>query len=395
MFEQLNALSADPLLGLIQAFRDDPNPRKVDMGVGVYRDNTGHTPIMSSIQKAAQKHLDSEDSKSYISPLGVPGFVDGIKQMVLGNSGVLTHSRMAGMQTPGGCGALRIGSELLMRLKENLTIWVSDPTWGNHVPLISSTGLEIKTYPYLDTEANRVNFEAMDTQLSKLGKQDVVLLHGCCHNPTGADLSFEQWQQIADRASRQGFTTFVDIAYQGFGDGLIEDVKGVRYLSEKVEEMIIVTSCSKNFGLYRDRVGTLLVQTSDSNKAAAIQTQIQEIARSSYSMAPAYGGFLVDIILHDKALRKEWEDELNTMALRVKSLRNGLVEKIQLRNINKDFSFIKEQKGMFSYLGISFDQVRRLRKEFGIYLADTSRVNIAGLNDNCLDYVVDALEVVL
>lgn len=394
MFDQLDALPADPLLGLITAFKNDPNPSKVDLGVGVYKDESGHTAIMTAVQKAAQKHMETEDSKTYIAPVGVPGFVQGIKQLVLGDSVALVDSRLAALQTPGGCGALRVGSELLQRLKGDLTVWVSDPTWANHIPLISSTGLKIRTYPYFDASTGTVNFEAMDAKLAELGPKDIVLLHGCCHNPTGADLSFEQWQRVAKRASTQGFIPYVDIAYQGLGDGLIEDVKGVRYLSDQVEEMVIATSCSKNFGLYRERVGTLLVQTRNTVQADAIQTQIQDIARANYSMSPAYGGFLVDTVLHDDALRAEWESELNAMAVRVKSLRNGLLDKIQQRDIEKDFSFITQQKGMFTYLGITKEQVQRLRNEFGIYMADSSRINVAGLNTNCLDYVADALKAV-
>lgn len=396
MFDQLNSLPADPLLGLITAFRNDPNPNKVDLGVGVYRDESGHTPIMGAIQKAAHLHIDAEDSKTYIAPVGVVGFVEGVKQLVLSNQSTpLAESRVAGLQTPGGCGALRVGAELLKRLKDEVTVWVSEPTWANHIPLISSAGLKIKTYPYFDAQTGGVNFEAMDSQLAQLGPKDVVLLHGCCHNPTGADLAFEHWQRIADRAVTQGFIPFVDIAYQGLGDGLNEDVQGVRYLSQHVEEMLIATSCSKNFGLYRERTGSLLVQTATPAQADAAQTQIQDIARSIYSMSPAYGGFLVDTVLNNQELRNEWETELNAMAARVKSLREGLLGKIKERNIEQNFDFITTQKGMFSYLGISQQQVHRLRDEYAIYMADSSRINVAGLNTHCLDYVADALKAVL
>lgn len=396
MFDQLKALPADPLLGLIGAFREDSNPDKVDLGVGVYKDESGHTAIMTAIQKAAARHMDTEDSKTYIGPGGVVGFVEGIKQLVLGaDSSALTDSRVTGLQTPGGCGALRVGSEFLSRMKEDITVWVSDPTWANHIPLISAAGLKIKTYPYFDAATSAVNFDAMDAKLAEFGPNDIVLLHGCCHNPTGADLAFEHWQRVAERASKQGFIPFVDIAYQGLGDGIIEDVKGVRYLSSQVEEMLIATSCSKNFGLYRERAGTLLVQTKNETQAKAMETQIQDVARANYSMSPAYGGFLVDIVLHDAALRAEWENELNSMAVRVKSLRSGLLEKIQQKGIDKDFSFITQQKGMFTYLGITKEQVQRLRSEYSIYMADSSRINVAGLNTHCLDYVADALKAVV
>ena len=396
MFDHLNTIPADPLLGLISAFRNDTNPNKVDIGVGVYRDESGHTPIMSAIQKAAAFHLETEDSKTYISPEGVSGFIEGVKTLVFSDqSTALADNRITGIQTPGGCGALRIGAELIARLKSDVTVWLSDPTWANHIPLIKSAGLTINTYPYFDAATGGVNFEAMDEQLSKLGPKDVVLLHGCCHNPTGADLSFEQWKIISERASKQGFVPFVDLAYQGLGDGIEEDAKGLRYLSENVEEMIVATSCSKSFGLYRDRVGSLLVQTKSQSQSKAVLSQILEAARTNYSMSPAYGGFLVDKVLHDNDLRAEWEAELNAMAIRVKSLREGLLTKIQQRDIAKDFSYITTQKGMFTYLGITKEQVLRVRNEFGIYMADSSRINVAGLNTHCLDYVADAIETVL
>lgn len=396
MFDQLNVLPADPLLGLIGLFRDDPNPSKVDLGVGVYRDETGHTAIMSAIQKAQRLHMESEDSKTYLGPVGVAGFVEEIKQLVLGSdSQALKDGRVSGLQTPGGCGALRIGAELLKRLKGDLQVWASDPTWANHIPLISSSGLQIQTYPYFDAATGGINFEAMDAKLAEFGENDIVLLHGCCHNPTGADLSFEQWQRVAERAVKQKFIPFVDIAYQGLGDSLDEDVKGVRYLSEQVEEMIIATSCSKNFGLYRERTGTLLVQAKTADAANAIQTHTQDAARANYSMPPAYGGFLVERVLTNPELRQDWEQELAAMATRVKSLRSGLLERIKARGVSKDFSFITQQKGMFSYLGINKEQVKRMREEFSIYMADSSRINVAGLNTQCLDYVADALKVVV
>jgi len=397
MFDNLATLPADPLLGLITAFLEDTNPDKVDLGVGVYKDETGHTPIMSAISKAAQLHMESEDSKTYISPVGVEGYVRGVKELVFSKeSSALKENRIAGLQTPGGCGALRIGSELLTRLKNSdLKVWLSDPTWANHIPLIRSTGLPLDSYPYFDPANGSLKFDEMDAAVAKLGPDDILLLHGCCHNPTGVDLSFDQWKQIAHRANKQGFIPFIDIAYQGLGDGVDEDVKGVRYLSEQVEEMLIATSCSKNFGLYRERTGSLQVQTKDTARAEAVLTQIKDAARANYSMSPAYGGFLVDKILNNESLRTEWETELNAMASRVKSLRAGLREKLEQRNIDKDFSFLTAQKGMFSFLGLTKEQVLQIRSEYAIYMAGSSRINVAGLNTHCLDYVADAIESVL
>ncbi len=396
MFDRLPELPADSLLGLITLFRDDQNPNKVDLGVGVYRDEAGHTAIMSAVSKANALHIAKEDSKTYIGPIGVPGFVEGIKALVYGmDSTVIKDKRVAAIQTPGGCGALRVASEFLSRMGDNLTVWISDPTWANHIPLIKAASLPIKSYPYFNAETGLVDYESMDKQLAELGPNDIVLLHGCCHNPTGADLSFEHWQRITERVLNQGFTPFVDIAYQGLGDGLEADVAGVRFMAERVEEMVVATSCSKNFGLYRERTGCLMVQSKSAQIAKAMQTQIQDVARANYSMSPAYGGFLVDHILHSKELKQEWMDELNAMATRVKSLRQGLLDQIKAQGVDKDFEFIVKQKGMFSYLGISKEQVRQLRDEFSIYMADSSRINVAGLNTHCLEYVASALKKVV
>lgn len=393
MFDELDILPADPLLGLIGAFKKDTNPHKVDLGVGVYKDETGHTAIMSAVQKAAGQHLANETSKTYLGPGGVPGFVKAIKELILTpDCNAIKEQRLAALQVPGGCGALRIAAELLARTNHKVTIWVSDPTWANHVPLIKSAGVSIKTYPYFDAQSGAVNFAKMDDCIARLGKDDVLLLHGCCHNPTGADLSFEHWQQIAKRGNQQGFLPFIDLAYQGLGDNLEDDAKGLRHLSGQVEQLLIASSCSKNFGLYRERVGCLMVQTQNSQQATAAQTHIQDLARGNYSMPPAWGAYLVDIVLNDPQLKQQWQQELAAMASRIKSLRAGLLQKIQAQGIDKDFSFITQQKGMFSYLGITKEQVERLRKERSIYMASSSRINVAGLNTHCLDYVAESLK---
>lgn len=395
MFQNMAALPADPLLGLIVAFNNDPRENKVDLGVGVYRAEDGTTPIMGAIAEAAKRHLNSETSKAYINPAGAPGFVEAMTGLVFGeSSSVVSSNRVGGIQTPGGCGALRVGADLLKRLDRKTTIWVSDPTWANHIPLMSTAGHEIKTYPYYDPATGLVNPEPMLEQLKTLGPDDVVLLHGCCHNPTGADLSFDDWRSVTELAVARGFLPYVDIAYQGLGDDLDTDVDGVRYMSEAVPEMIISVSCSKNFGLYRDRTGAILVQTENSEKADAAVTQLKDIARGSYSMPPAYGGFLVDIVMSDDVLRAQWKEELAGMANRVKSLRQGLLDALIARQVARDFSFITKQKGMFSYLGINPEQINRLRDEYAIYMAGSSRINVAGLTTSSIDYVADAIKAV-
>lgn len=396
MFEVLPQLPADPILGLSTAFKADPNPHKIDLGVGVYKDEQGHTPILNSVAKAQLILLAKEDSKTYITPQGVPGYIDGMLQLILGlGNTALLEDRVAAVQAPGGCGALRILAELLKRCNDKLTVWVSDPTWANHIPLIGNAGLHIESYPYFNKTDASINFEAMVDCLEKVEKGDVVLLHGCCHNPTGADLSKEQWNKVLELAQRRGFIPFVDIAYQGFGDGLEEDAYGVRLLVNNLPEVIIAASCSKNFGLYRERVGLAAMITADSKIRKAIQSQIQFIARGIYSMPPSYGGALVDIILSDDNLRQEWMQEVEAMRCRMKDLRGVLVNKLAEKGANRDFSFINQQKGMFSYLCISPEQVQAVRDKHSVYFVDSSRVNIAGISLTNVDTLAEALVSVL
>lgn len=396
MFEVLPALPADPILGLSTAYKADTHPNKIDLGVGVYKDEQGKTPIMSAVAKAQQLLLQQETSKTYITPQGVQGFIDGMLQLLLGaQHPALMANRLAAVQAPGGCGALRILAELLKRCNNELTVWVSDPTWANHIPLIGSAGLHIETYPYFDKATASVRFDEMLACLEQVKQGDVVLLHGCCHNPTGADLTKEQWHKVLEVAQKRGFIPFVDIAYQGFGDGLDEDAYGLRLLAENLPEMIIAASCSKNFGLYRERVGLAVMLTNNSHTRDVVQSQIQAIARGIYSMPPSYGGALVDIILHDEALKTEWMNEVNTMRERMQNLRQLLVDKLAEQGAQRDFSFVTQQKGMFSYLCISPEQVQQVRKEHSVYFVDSSRVNIAGISLSNVDDLANALVAVL
>lgn len=392
MFETLTALPPDSILGLSAAFKKDPNPHKIDLGVGVYKDEQGNTPILECVASAQHLLLASETSKVYITPQGNQGFIDGMLRLLLGeNSSVLNHNRVAAVQAPGGCGALRILAELLIRVDENTTVWVSDPTWANHMPLLGDAGLTLKTYPYFDKDKASIKFDEMMDCLSKVGPNDVVLLHGCCHNPTGADLSKEQWQDVATLAAKVGFLPFVDTAYQGFGDGIEEDTYGLRLLVDSVDEVIVAASCSKNFGLYRERVGLAAIICKNEKTRDIAQSQIQSVARGIYSMPPSYGGALVDIILNDKALYTTWTNEVDAMRVRMATLRQMLVANLQQQNVDKDFSFINAQKGMFSFLCIPPQQVQQLRDEHSIYFVDSSRVNIAGINHNNVETLAKAI----
>jgi aspartate aminotransferase len=396
VFENLPALAPDPILGLSTAFKKDTNPAKIDLGVGVYKDEHGNTPILKSIVEAQKQLMETETSKVYITPQGVPGFIDGMLGLILGKaSPVLLSNRVAAVQAPGGCGALRILAELLKRCNPDTKVWVSDPTWANHIPLIGNAGLELASYPYFDKATASIKFDEMMSCLADVKKGDVVLLHGCCHNPTGADLTKEQWQQVAALANKVGFLPFIDVAYQGFGEGLDEDAYGLRLMAESVPEMIIAASCSKNFGLYRERVGLAVMITPNSANRDIVQSQIQYVARGIYSMPPSYGGALVDIILASKSLTHMWEGEVADMRERMIQLRKLLVDNLAAQGASKDFSFINQQKGMFSFLCIAPEQVQKLRNENSVYFVDSSRVNIAGINTKNVEVLAAAIAGVL
>nr|WP_136252328.1 amino acid aminotransferase [Ningiella ruwaisensis] len=392
MFESLPALAPDPILGLSAAYKQDNNPHKIDLGVGVYKDENGNTPILRAVSQAQSVLQERETSKVYITPQGHQGYIDSMLTLLFGKqSAALSDKRLAAVQAPGGCGALRILAELLMRCNENTVVWVSDPTWANHIPLLGDAGLTLKTYPYFDKASASIKFDEMMDCLKDVKKGDVVLLHGCCHNPTGADLSREQWQAVAKLAATNGFLPFVDVAYQGFGDSLEEDAYGLRLLAQSVDEMIVAASCSKNFGLYRERVGLAAIMTKDAKTASIAQSQIQSVARGIYSMPPSYGGALVDIILADSSLTQTWQDEVAQMRERMITLRQLLVDNLNKQGVDKDFSFVNQQKGMFSFLCITPEQVQHLRKEHSVYFVDSSRVNIAGISQSNVEVLAKAI----
>lgn len=393
MFETLNPLPQDPILQLMQTFRDDPRPDKVDLGIGVYKDDVGNTPIMAAVHEAERRLLDGETTKSYVGPAGSAGYNDAMKTLILGADNTLIRDgRTSVVQTPGGCGALRMAAEFLRLCNPATTVWVSSPTWANHLPLLGGAGLTIREYPYLNRDALQVDFAAMLESLEGAKAGDVVLLHGCCHNPSGADLGIEQWQQVTALIQRKGLLPFVDMAYQGLGDGLEPDAAGLRHLASQVPEMLVAASCSKNFGLYRERTGALMLisETAGINQAAT--SQLLSVIRSHYSMPPAHGAAIVETILGDNDLTQQWQSELNGMCERILHLRHAFAETLAPAG---DFGFIARQRGMFSFLGISPEQVQTLREDHGIYMLDSSRVNVAGLNDKVLPRVADAIRSVL
>ncbi|TLM77726.1 aromatic amino acid transaminase [Microbulbifer harenosus] len=396
MFDHLTSLPADPILGLLATYRTDENPNKIDLGVGVYKDEAGHTPVLQAVKEAETRLLQSEETKSYIGPAGTPGFNSAMQELVLGaGHPALVGNRVRSAQTPGGCGALRVLAEFTNRAKAGATIWVSDPTWANHVPLLGNAGLQIKSYPYYDRATSSLQFDAMVETLKNVGEGDLVLFHACCHNPCGADLSREQWKVLAEMAQTQGFTPFVDMAYQGFGESLDADAYGLRLMAESVPEMLVAASCSKNFGLYRERVGLAMVIYSDAAAADRGQSQLLNVVRGNYSMPPNHGGAVVESILTDASLRANWEAELAEMRERINGLRSGLVESLQAAGAAGDFRFIQNQKGMFSFLGINPEQVQKLQRDYSIYMVDSSRISIAGLSQSNMAYFCQSVAEVL
>jgi aspartate aminotransferase len=396
MFEAISSLPADPILGLMAAFRADSNAHKTDLGVGVYKNELGQTPVMRAVKQAETRLLANQQTKTYVAPAGQDSFNHLIAGLIFGDT---LRDQLGGrrvtFQTPGGCGGLRLGAEFLQKVKPGAKILVSDPTWANHIPLLGEAGLQISKYPYYDYQNHAIRFDAMMDSLATAGQGDLVLLHGCCHNPCGADLDQQQWQAIAALAQKNGFTPFIDLAYQGLGDGIVEDTYGVRLLAETLPELVVVSSCSKNFGLYRERTGSLTVISANAASTKAAGSQIASIARSIYSMPPDHGAAVVIEILGDSTLNADWETELTEVRNRINGLRTELVNALAAKGIDQDFSFIQREKGMFSFLGLSVDQVHSLINNYSIYLVDSSRINIAGINHSNLDYLADSIKQVL
>ena len=395
MLQDLQPLPVDPILGLAAACAADSNPNKVDLTVGIYMDDQGVCPVFEAV-KQAQRSLEAEEvTKAYLPPAGDENFNLGIQRLTLGEaSAALAENRVSSIQTPGGCGALRIGAEIVHAAAPGARVWLSDPTWPVHIPLLGSVGLEFQTYRYYDPETHGVNFDSMVQDLKEAVVGDVVLLQGCCHNPCGADLSLSQWAVIADMAEQQGFTPFVDFAYQGFGDGLEQDAAGLRLLVARLPEVIIATSCSKNLGLYRERTGATIFVCRDPANARAVISQAQVAARRIYSMPPAHGALLAGRILTNDHLGGIWRAELEVMCQRINSLRSILREALEVR-CGGDYSFIEREKGMFSFLGLSAVQAQRLRQDYGVYMLDSSRINVAGVNTRNIDYLAESVSKVL
>jgi aspartate aminotransferase/aromatic-amino-acid transaminase len=396
MFDHLEIAPPDPILGLEEAFKRDANPAKINLAAGVYRDETGNTPVFRAVKRAEADILETEISKTYLSMAGLPEFTSAVQQLVFGaGHSILAEKRATTVQTPGGTAALRVAGDFIKRANPNARIWVSNPTWPNHPPLFRAAGLSVETYPYFDPVSNCVDFDALLTGLERVEKSDIVLLHGSCHNPTGADLAPEQWGHIAALLERRGAIPLIDFAYQGFGRGLEEDARGVRTLVARLPELIIATSYSKNFGLYNERTGALTIISRSQPVAEAALSQVKIAIRQNYSNPPAHGAKIVSTVLNSPELTAEWELELDAIRKRIRELRRLFVEGLHARGVTRDFSCLEDQNGMFSYTGLTKDQVARLKAERSIYIVDSGRINVAGLTTKNLPTVCEAIAAVL
>ena len=396
MFETISPAAEDSILGLTAAFQEDPSPKKINLGVGVYKDSSGQTPVLATVKEAEERLLRSEATKSYLPIDGLASYAELSQQIVFGSGHpILSDERAATVQTPGGTGALRVAADFVRRVSPRATVWLSDPTWPNHPNLFGSAALQACSYPYFDAETNGVDFTRMMTALETIPAGDVLLLHGCCHNPTGADLSRQQWQAIAALCAERGILPLLDFAYQGFGDGLEEDAAGVRIVAEHCPEFLVATSYSKNFGLYNERVGALTLVAASSDAAEAAHSHLKICVRTNYSNPPAHGGQIVAEILGDPDLRPRWEVELADMRNRINDMRHLFVETLDEKGAGRDFSFIAHQRGMFSYSGLTPEQVQALRGHHSIYIVGSGRINVAGMTEDNMEYLCEAIAEVL
>ncbi|WP_447784164.1 amino acid aminotransferase [Pseudomonas germanica] len=390
-FDAIGRVPGDPILGLMEAYAQDSNPRKFDLGVGVYKDAQGLTPIPEAVKIAEARLVESQDTKTYIGGHGNPLFGKVINELVLGaDSKLIAEQRAGATQTPGGTGALRLAADFIAQCLPGKGVWLSNPTWPIHETIFATAGVKVRHYPYVGSD-NRLDVEAMLAVLNEVPKGDVVLLHACCHNPTGFDLSHDDWQRVLDVVRRRNLLPLIDFAYQGFGDGLEQDAWSTRLFAAEVPELLITSSCSKNFGLYRDRTGALIVCAKTADKLIDIRSQLANIARNLWSTPPDHGAAVVATILADPELKARWADEVEAMRLRIAQLRSGLVEALEPHGLRERFAHIGVQRGMFSYTGLSPEQVKQLREHHSVYMVSSGRANVAGIDATRLALLAEAI----
>jgi len=384
----------DAILKVIAEYDRDPREEKIDLGVGVYRDASGNTPVLGTVKKAEQILVDTQSTKSYLSSSGADEFNSAIQALTFLGAD-FQSDRITTLQTPGGSGSLRIAAGVILRANDDMSIWAGDPTWANHIPLLGSAGIAMKSYPYYDAGNKQLLFDEMLDAINEIPAGDIVLLHGCCHNPTGLDLSEDQWRAVTDVVASRGLLPFIDLAYQGFANGLLDDNFGVRHMFENVPEMVVSSSCSKNFALYRDRIGSLSIVSRDAATSSIVRSQANNIVRTMYSMPPDHGAAIVSQILADSALRAEWEGEVGVMRDRLKSMRSLLGAAMREKTPDHDFTQFERGHGMFSFVGITPEQVERLKLEFAVYMVGSSRINVAGITSANVEHLANSIAAVL
>ncbi|MFM1991534.1 MAG: hypothetical protein RJA99_4491 [Pseudomonadota bacterium] len=395
-FSAVPMAARDPILGLNEAFAADARPTKVNLGVGVYCDDAGKIPLLAAVKRAESDRTASAPARGYLPIDGIVQYNKAVQSLLFGaDSPLVTGQRVATVQALGGTGALKVGADLLKRFVPDAKVLISDPSWENHRALFESAGFPVETYPYYDPVSHGVRFDAMMATLKASPANTVVVLHACCHNPTGVDLSDTQWAQIVEACRSAGLIPFLDIAYQGFGDGIDADAAAVRRFAQSGIDFLVSSSFSKSFSLYGERVGALSFVAADKDEAARVLSQLKRVVRTNYSNPPSHGGAVVAAVLSSPELRAEWERELAGMRDRIREMRTGLVERLAARGVKRDFSFVAKQRGMFSYSGLTSAQVDRLRDEFGIYAVSTGRICLAALNSRNIDYVADAIATVI
>ena len=395
-FDKIEAAPADPILGLTEEFRNDTKPNKINLGVGVYKNDAGETPVLKTVKKAEKIILDTEKTKSYLSIPGTPEYGRLVQGLVFGEGDeIVVSKRACTAQAPGGTGALRVGADFLIQQKIANKIWISNPTWVNHFKVFGAAGFETAQYNYYNPTTHGLDFEGMKQSLRQAKAGDVVLLHGCCHNPTGIDPKPEQWEELAKLTAELNLLPFFDFAYQGFGNGVNEDAVGIRTFAKYHKEFLVASSFSKNFGLYNERIGAITVVNADAEQCAKSFSQLKIAIRANYSNPPAHGAKIVETILSNPELRAEWENEVKEMRERIKTMRNLLDTKLKEPDVNQDFSFINEQNGMFSFSGLNKEQVNKLKTQFGVYIVGSGRISVAGITTHNIDALCTAIAGVL
>lgn len=396
MFETFTPAPPDAILGLTEAFKKDKNPKKVNLGVGVYKDASGQTPVLKSVKRAEERLLSAEKTKNYLAIDGLPEYNALVQELLFGaDHEVLQSKRSVTVQALGGTGALRVAADFIARLMPGVRVWISDPTWPNHPSVFRAAGLDVATYPYFDAASNGVAYAAMLDTLRTIPTGDVLLLHGCCHNPTGVDLSNAQWSEIAEIVAERKLLPLIDFAYQGFADGLTEDAAGLLALARPGQEMLVASSYSKNFGLYNERVGALTLVATSPDAAEIALSHIKTVVRANYSNPPAHGAAIVATVLSDPELRRQWEEEVTEMRERINTMRHLFVETLNEKGVDRDFSFIARQRGMFSFSGLTPAQVKALRDNYAIYIVGSGRISVAGMTEANMDYLCGAIAEVL